>query len=101
MSARRNSSVTSKYLSVCAERKRPWPEIPELRKLPNISDFTVSNVDEDATISVSEFRGGSWRKSGHGLPIQFGYIDFGPSNEEINVRYGTVGNILHYSPANV
>jgi len=73
MSARRNSSVTSKYLSVCAERKRPWPEIPESRKLPNISDFTVSKVDEDATISVSEFRGGSWRKSGHGLPIQFGY----------------------------
>ena len=75
----RNSSVTSQYLSGCAKCKRPknietpWPEIPESRELPNISDFTVSKVDADATISVSEFSGGSRGKSSHGLPIQFGY----------------------------
>ena len=54
MSARRNSCVTSKYLSRCVKRKRRKTTENESRTLPKFSDLNVNVVDEEASIFVSE-----------------------------------------------
>ena len=51
MSARRNTSITSKQLSGVAKRKRRQQIGIESRKLPKISSFIVTKAEVETSIS--------------------------------------------------